>query len=229
MLDPSFWDDPGVGSLPPKSRLLFVGLISSADDEGRGESDARTLRKLVFGFDLETSVEEVDGMLNEISGSLRSVILYEVGDRRYYALTNWKRYQTINRPSASHIPPPPGVGPQVPEELSQVGEVYQAWESLTGTIIPFHAQDLGAMIDEWESHKGKLPTDHPNTRIGGAEAVQEAIKVTGRSASRPYHLNYVRAVLANWMTNGFQAKKPGIDKKPPPAAYTKEELERAKK
>jgi len=227
MLSPQFWDDPETGSMPPKTRLLFIGLISQADDEGRGEADARLFRKQVFGFDQETSVEEVDCLLDEIASSLRSVVLYEIGDRRYYALLNWKLYQTINRPSPSRIPPPPGIEP-IPTELSKIGEVYQAWESLTGTIIPFHAQDLGAMIDEWDAHLKNLPSEHPNTKVSGAEAVKEAIQVTGRSASRPYNLNYVRAVIKNWMTDGYQAKKPSPGKMPKPESYTKDELAKVK-
>lgn len=106
MIDPSIWSDPIVGSLSDAARILFVALISNADDEGRIDADVRWLKRTVFGF-RDTTTAEVDGYLQELTDNLRSVVVYEADGRRYAQLLNWKQFQTINRPTPSRIPPPP--------------------------------------------------------------------------------------------------------------------------
>lgn len=230
MLDPKIWEDPQTGVMPAKTRLLFIAMISQADDEGRGDADPALFRKLVFGFDVDTTVEEVETMLQDLAGTLRSFVLYEIGGRRYYALLNWKIYQTINRPSLSRIPAPPGIEPE-PAKLNDIGKVYSRWESLTGTITSFQAQTLGSMVDDWNEHISKLPDGHPDKRVSGTQAVMEALDITGKSATAPYNLRYPEAILTNWRATGFKSKKPGSDKKnqPAPEAYSKEELEEIRK
>lgn len=115
MLDPNLYEDPEIGSLSFGARLLFIGLISNADDEGRGTSDPRQLRKMVFGYD-DVTADQVGEWLQEIvsklskpdgnGGTTSNVLLYEVDGKSYYWLRNWKVYQTINRPTNSRLPAP---------------------------------------------------------------------------------------------------------------------------
>lgn len=103
MIDPSIWSDSLVGSLSDPARILFIALISNADDEGRLEADALSLRRTAFGF-RDVTVADVEGWLAEIASTLRSVAVYQRDGRRYVELQNWLSYQTINRPTPSRIP-----------------------------------------------------------------------------------------------------------------------------
>ena len=38
MIDPNFWESEDVSRLSLFARLLFIGMISNADDEGRGRA-----------------------------------------------------------------------------------------------------------------------------------------------------------------------------------------------
>jgi hypothetical protein len=106
MIDPAIWEDPTVGSLSIPARLLFIGLISHADDEGRLDVEPRYLRRAVFGFDDDVSCVDVSRYLDEIA-QLRGVVFYSVDERRLASLTNWRRYQYIQKAQTSRLPAPP--------------------------------------------------------------------------------------------------------------------------
>lgn len=109
MIDPNIWNDPEVGSLSFPARLLFIGLFSLADDDGRGTADPRQLRKEVFGYD-DTTAAQVAEYLAEIKREIENVDIYEVDGKPYYNLNNWRKYQKISHPTPSKIPAPSGNG-----------------------------------------------------------------------------------------------------------------------
>lgn len=51
MVKPEFFDDPDMGELTPMARLLFIGLWTQADREGRLEADLRRLKARIFPYD----------------------------------------------------------------------------------------------------------------------------------------------------------------------------------
>lgn len=97
---------PQVMNLSHSARLLFIGLITQADDAGRGTADVRRIKAAIFGGDDVTSVS-VHGWLNECAAQ-KLITLYATeshGD--LYELPTWHLHQRINRPSPSNYPPPP--------------------------------------------------------------------------------------------------------------------------
>ena len=105
MIDPNFWQSEDISRLSPFARLLFIGMISNADDEGRGRANINYLKSTIFPYD-DIRVAEVDKALSEISHNT-SVVVYEVAHSRYYAFTNWKKWQRVDKPQDSIIPPVP--------------------------------------------------------------------------------------------------------------------------
>jgi hypothetical protein len=114
MIDPSFWEDPTIGTLSVPARLLFLGMMSHADDEGRLEVEPRYIRRAVFGFDEDITTGLVACYLAEIRELCRSVRFYEVDGRGLAAFINWRRYQYIQKPQASKLPAPPEYAATVP-------------------------------------------------------------------------------------------------------------------
>jgi hypothetical protein len=114
MIDPSFWEDPTIGTLSVPARLLFIGMMSHADDEGRIEVEPRYIRRAVFGFDEDVTTGLVACYLAEIRELCRSVRFYEVDGRALAAFTNWRRYQYIQKPQDSRLPAPPEYAATVP-------------------------------------------------------------------------------------------------------------------
>src|SRR5581483_11081630 len=82
-------------------RLLLIGIILDADDEGRGCAHARLLARK-----LDTTTEAVEQTLKECEAH-RILRCYLVEGRPYYVLLHWHKYQVLSRPTPSSYPPPP--------------------------------------------------------------------------------------------------------------------------
>lgn len=104
-LKPEFWADEKVGALSRDARVLLVGLITMADDEGRLRALPAGLLGHVFPYDLDAP-RKLDGWLREITGT-GIVVAYEEDGIPYLAFRNWRRHQKITRASTSVIPAPP--------------------------------------------------------------------------------------------------------------------------
>jgi hypothetical protein len=117
-LKPEIWMSPQVMNLSVHSRLLFIGLITQADDAGRGTADARRLKAAIFGGDDCTSAD-VRRWLDEVSAQGLAVIYESPSHGILYQLPSWKQHQSIDRPRNSAYPPPD----QPPEPPTPRGSV----------------------------------------------------------------------------------------------------------
>jgi len=106
MIDPSFWTDEKLGLLTPMHRLLFMGLISNADDEGRLQGHPALVKSLIFPYDIDITHQQVEEWLFDLHKE-GLILIYEVGKQRYIWIPNFLKYQQINRPTPSKLPAPP--------------------------------------------------------------------------------------------------------------------------
>jgi ribosomal protein L37AE/L43A len=115
MIDPGVWEDEGFLELTIAAKLLFLGMISQADDEGRGLASSKSLKaKILPGENLTT--EQVDSLKREIAENLNVDFYSDAeGSREYYALRRWKDYQYIKDSRKSTIPAPSRKGSSGPE------------------------------------------------------------------------------------------------------------------
>ena len=104
MVDPSIWTDDGFLQLSLPARLLFIGMITTADDEGRGQGTAASLKAAVFPSD-DISINDVENLKAEIACRMR-VIFYESDGRKYYQLCRWHNHQYVQNAKPSKIPCP---------------------------------------------------------------------------------------------------------------------------
>lgn len=93
MINPSIWESSKVNVLGRDARLLFIGLISNADDDGYFRADTRAIRKAVFGMD-DLTVDQVGKWVEEVK-SMPSVHFYEADGEQYAHFTNWTKHQTL--------------------------------------------------------------------------------------------------------------------------------------
>ena len=105
MIDPGIWIDEGFLNLSIAARLLFIGMISGADDEGRGLATDRCLKARVFPSD-DVTLEQVREFRGELASNV-NVQFYEVDGREYYQLTKWTDHQKVEHSKGSTIPKPP--------------------------------------------------------------------------------------------------------------------------
>lgn len=93
MIDPNTWEDPNFGSLTRDARLLFLGLISNADDFGYLRGHPGSLKRLIFGFDDDMSASATQVLLNEVASKITNVNIYKVDGQTYVHLCKWEKYQ----------------------------------------------------------------------------------------------------------------------------------------
>ena len=128
MISPSMWESLSFSELSDFAKLVFVSLISHADDDGRGLAKAATITNITFPNDDNRRVADVKKALSEIALKM-SVQFYSVDGREYYVMTNWLDYQTINKPTQRKFPPPPKAG--VGGDIRSNGELPQDYGSTT--------------------------------------------------------------------------------------------------
>lgn len=102
MIDPSFWTDEKLGECSKDERLLFMGLISNADDEGYGRANPKLLKSLIFPYD-DLRASDLEKWLSHLGG-LNIVVLYKHKEQTYYYLPNFLKHQTINKPTGTSFP-----------------------------------------------------------------------------------------------------------------------------
>lgn len=106
MIDPNFWESIDVWKLTIRQRLLAIGLISLADDEGRGLADPLWIKAKLFPHDDEVRTADIEADLGALQKHL-SFVVYETEGKIFYEWTNWRKWQTVDKPRKSNIPPPP--------------------------------------------------------------------------------------------------------------------------
>jgi hypothetical protein len=106
-IKPEFWDEDEVTPfLSPLAALSFVGLISVADDEGRGKAHVALLFKRMHGLRPGVTLDAFRAALTVLERET-IIQLYSVDGKDYYAIPNFRKHQRIQKPNPSNLPPPP--------------------------------------------------------------------------------------------------------------------------
>lgn len=114
-LKPELWQDEAVGALSKEARLLFIGLITQADDDGRLVGAPRLLWSQIYPWD-NFDPNLLEAWMGELTeGEL--VQAYLADGRDYLALAGWKSHQKISHPTPSKLPKPPKVRRKAPVSL----------------------------------------------------------------------------------------------------------------
>lgn len=114
-IKPLFWGDEKIAELSREARLLFLGLVSMADDDGRFLASHQAIAGYVFPNDLDITPKKLAAWLDELT-VLRGdppeplVVLYNGGRIRYGTIPKFRRHQRISKPQKSALPPPPDEG-----------------------------------------------------------------------------------------------------------------------
>jgi hypothetical protein len=104
-LKPETWESEKLGRLTLLSRVNFIGLISLADDEGRGRGDSAFLLARLHPYAADVKLDAMRESLAELEKT-GLVIFYQAVDCSYYAIPSWSENQKIDHPSPSKLPAP---------------------------------------------------------------------------------------------------------------------------
>lgn len=101
---PSFFKNEHLADLPIPVRLLFIGLWTLADKEGRLEDRPKRIKAEVFPYDNL----DIDPLVSRLQ-SAGFIIRYGVGDLKVIQVVNFSKHQRITgseAESVSEFPPP---------------------------------------------------------------------------------------------------------------------------
>ena len=108
-IKPEFWSSPDIAALSDADRLLFIGLWSYVDDQGRGKDDVALIVAALFPHDmvanpLDTVAKVRDGLARLHAANL--ILRYTVERRTYFLVTGWSKHQKVDKARPSRLPEP---------------------------------------------------------------------------------------------------------------------------
>lgn len=113
-IKPEWLTDETLAACSADARVLSIGLILLADDEGKGIATVAHLAAEVFRYELTADdcahAAEVSSRTRRALVELSTIGFAEVytsQGKAYYRLPAWSRHQRIDRPTPSRIPDPP--------------------------------------------------------------------------------------------------------------------------
>ena len=154
MISPEIWESQSFGELDLLGKVMYIGMISHADDEGRGILSAQLLKSKILPYDVVRNAD-VEKALEDI-GNKTSTVYYEVNGKSYYYLENWTKWQYIQKPIPSKLPSPP---------LCGEGESLTA---TTGVTEEYDSSTVGVSYDYDTNRKEKKGKERNRIEVGNA-------------------------------------------------------------
>ena len=171
MIDPNIWESQSFNRLSMMARMLFIGLFSNADDEGRGVAHPARLRSTVFPYD-DIPLDEIAAAMNECAAQV-GVRFYDVNGDQFYQLENWLKWQRIDKPAPSNYPQ---YNPLENDSENIPGAVGEESESALGTVDEYSKNDS-------ENTLGTVPPNRIEEK--GIEEKKEEKPAQARAKDKP--------------------------------------------
>jgi len=102
-IKPELWTNPKIGRLKREERLLFIGLLNLADDQGVVLNNASFIKSQLFAYDKDLRETSVEAWLNSLCNA-RLIVPFEYRTEGYYIIRTFEKHQVINRPSKPKFP-----------------------------------------------------------------------------------------------------------------------------
>ena len=105
MIKPEFWSDEKLALLSLQARLTYIGLWNLSDDYGVVKGHSAWLKNSIYPYN-DIRLDEFGAWLSELT-KIGRIVLFLADGEKFYAIRNFRRHQTINRPSKIRNPDPP--------------------------------------------------------------------------------------------------------------------------
>lgn len=108
-IKPQFWGSGDTAKMSREARLLAIGLVSMADDDGRFLASPSAILGYVYPNDEDVTAAKLKRWLSEIQ-AVGFAHIYTVDGVRFGCLPNYRKHQRISHPQKSPLPAPPDEG-----------------------------------------------------------------------------------------------------------------------
>jgi hypothetical protein len=160
-LKPEFWADEKMSPLDPLSRLVYLGLISLADDAGRLLDNVKILDAMIFP-ETDDSCREALATLSRIGRIGRGKT---DSGQRVIQIVKWKEHQKVDHPNyAACLPaiiPSTCENPDILQALESLARDWRAIRERLATLPTTY--DLRSTTNDQRSKEGaaSAPPDPP--------------------------------------------------------------------
>lgn len=101
-IKPEMWQDEKLSPLPPLVRLVFLGLISMSDDDGRIVDNVKSIDGFLFPESKDSSREAIETLAR-----IGRVLRYRSGSgQKLLQIVNWSKHQKVDKKSKYTLPGP---------------------------------------------------------------------------------------------------------------------------
>lgn len=100
-IKPEFWQDEDLATVSSDAKLLAIGLLNHADDEGYFKANPMLVKAAVFPF--SNNSLNIHGLLMELSDIGYLTLFEGLDGKQYGVILKFTNHQVISRPSASKI------------------------------------------------------------------------------------------------------------------------------
>lgn len=106
MIHASLFDNKEFWYLSDKAKILYVGMIVFADDDGRLKGDSILIKRKIYPPHEDVKIEEVKKHIGELVKA-KLIVYYKVEDEYFIQHPNWTKYQSLrqDRKKDSDLPP----------------------------------------------------------------------------------------------------------------------------
>lgn len=172
-IKPEFWQDEKLAPMPPLVRLVFLGLISMADDAGRLLDNV----KAIDGFLFPESDDTCRDALETLAKASRILRYRSDSGQKLIQIVGWLKHQKIDHPNKHLLPAPPA---EAVAAAADAPASAQSSRDSRETLAQSSRYDLGP-VPATGDHRSTT-TDHPHTSAPGAPPVLALVPV---SSDRP--------------------------------------------
>jgi DnaD/phage-associated family protein len=193
MLDSAIWKNEKFGVMPPMARLLAIGIINQADDQGRGKAHPVYLRSQVFPYDDVTAGQVAEWLA--MVATNETILLYQVDGKDYYQIINWWSYQSHQYAMPSQYPKPDGWKDRIRKTLTKGVIITCNWITTDGKPSPDTCDEQGLAIQV---------NNQVNVKVNDQVKVQDYVKDKDKDYDKDPDF---AAAVAAWHSGGQMLSK----------------------
>lgn len=169
MIDDSMWANESFAEMPMGARLLLIGIINHADDQGRMKANPAYLRAQIFPYD-DISTLQIQEWLEVIQVN-DTLILYLNDGKQFLQLINWWKYQSLQYAQPSQHPRPAGWQDRIRRTLTKGVIVTCNWQKVNGDPLPDTCDMDGNPISLFAKHIAVTPVEATETANDSGESL----------------------------------------------------------
>jgi hypothetical protein len=181
MLDSAIWKNEKFAVMPPLARLLAIGIINCADDQGRGKAHPAYLRSEIFPYEDVTTGEIAEWL--EMIADNETVLTYQVNGKDYYQILNWWTYQSHQYAMPSQYPKPPGWRDRIRKTFTRGVIVTCNWITTDGKRSPDTCDEQGLAIQVKDQVKDQVNAQGEGSGEGTSSSISSSIRSSSKDAA----------------------------------------------